>query len=78
MERKRSFYDADASERVNVPTNYRTAQNCNEIPCSMCGQDMFVDDSIFAEVNASVEKAGENTFLCENCVWESEEEAFQH
>lgn len=75
MQRLRSYYDADRENKLSVPTTYQTDQNKNELYCSMCGENIYVDDLIFDDVNKIVEETLENPFLCEDCLDEYEEMA---
>jgi ribosomal protein S27AE len=77
MERIRAYYDVDQEKNFSVPTHYQTKLNKNEIFCSLCGDRVFVDDFIFADVSRAIEKTSENPFLCEDCLDEYEEMAHQ-
>lgn len=73
MQRIRSYYDADRENNYSVPTNYLTNDNKNELYCSICGDNLFVNDLIFDDVNKIIEETLENPFLCESCLDEYEE-----
>lgn len=74
MERIRSYYDADRVEAKDLPTAFKTGHNKNELYCSMCGENYFVNDSIYRDVMRAIERTTENPFLCPDCI-ESYEEA---
>lgn len=76
MERIRSYYNADFEDNLSVPTIYPTGQNQNELYCSMCGENVFVNDMIFDEVTKIIEETSENPFLCVECIEEFEEAAY--
>jgi hypothetical protein len=77
MKRIRSYYDADFEDNLPLPTNHLTKQNQNELFCSMCGDNVFVNDLIFDEVIKMLEKTSENPFLCAECIEEFEEAAYR-
>jgi hypothetical protein len=72
----RSYYDADYKDNLPVPTTHITEQNQNELYCSMCGENVFVNEMIFDEVTKMIEETSENPFLCAECVEEVEESAY--
>ncbi len=78
MTRLRSYYDADRENNSSIPTDYRTADNQNELYCGMCGETFFVDDYLFENVNKVIEETLENSFLCQNCLDEYEELSHPH
>jgi hypothetical protein len=78
MERIRAYYDADHENNRTVPTAYKTGKNKNELFCSMCGGKVFVDNHIFRDVSRAIKKTTENPFLCEECLTDYEEMAYQH
>jgi hypothetical protein len=77
MNRIRSYYDADHTETLDIPTNYRTDQNKHKLYCSMCGESLFVNEYIFDDVNRVIEETLENPLLCQNCI-ELDDEAYNH
>lgn len=76
MQRLRSYYDADREIDFSIPTDYKVADNQNEIYCSMCGESFFVDDFIFEDVSRIIEETLENPFVCLECINDYEDLAY--
>ena len=78
MSRLRSFYDGDRAGNPLLPTHFQTAQNRNEVYCSLCGAAFFVDDMLYETLIRVIGETLENPFICEDCLDEYEELAHRH
>jgi hypothetical protein len=59
------------------PTTFRTTENRHELRCGMCSEIYFVDAATFDSVSTAVQEGLDNPFLCEDCVEEYDELAYE-
>jgi hypothetical protein len=62
---------------LGAPTRTRTKQNLHPLPCSVCEEVYYVDQSIYREFMHAVEyDTSNNPFICEGCLEEQAEEEY--
>ena len=76
MTRLHEQFDGDRVERIPV-TEYRSMMNRFEIPCSVCGRPLFVDQDTKREIQRSLDRDLENTLTCAECERNLDESAFE-
>jgi hypothetical protein len=77
VERIRSEYDGDFPNRLQHASPYKSEDHQQEIRCSVCGRLYYVDDETFDRLERSVKYDLDNPFLCEECVREYQDAAFE-
>lgn len=68
---------ADLIENYSVFTEFRSGVNQYEVYCGTCGKVFYTDRDNRAHIGKSIEQGLDNPFLCEQCVLDYEEAAFE-
>ena len=76
MVRLREEFDSDLIQR-NRSSDYRSTTNCYEIPCSVCGKILFVDEDTKADFDRAETHDLDNRFTCYECEQEYDRLAFE-
>ncbi|MFN6962190.1 MAG: hypothetical protein ACK4S4_00315 [Pyrinomonadaceae bacterium] len=66
MTRIRENYDADKMPAWDPP-NYPVDENRYPMPCSVCGNEFYVDKATIRQYECAVEYDADNTFVCRAC-----------
>ena len=76
MTRLREEFDSDLITR-NRSTEYRSTTNRYEMPCSVCGKVLFVDEETKRDIERSIERDLDDKFTCYQCEEEYDSLAFE-
>ena len=76
MRRLREEFDSDLDHGV-APTDYRSSKNRFEIPCSVCGESLYVDEETQRDFDRAIEHDLDNTFRCYRCEEEYDTLAYE-
>ncbi len=71
MPRVRQEFDADLLS-PNLPTEIETDLNRYELPCSLCGRQLFVDQTTLENFERGLEHDVDNQFTCYECEQEED------
>ena len=66
MLRIREHYDADLIKRYD-PAEYMVDENRFPMPCSVCGNEFYVDEARIRRYERAAEFSPDNTFICRAC-----------
>ena len=72
MLRIREHYDADLTN-LYAPTEYMVDENRFPMPCSVCGNEFYVDKAALRRFERDMEFDPDNTFVCRVCEEEYDE-----
>jgi hypothetical protein len=72
MLRIREQYDADLIKRYD-PAEYMVDENRFPMPCSVCGNEFYVDKATLRRYERAVGFDTDNTFVCRVCEGEYDE-----
>lgn len=76
MPQVREEFDADFLKTIE-PTEYKTDVNRYELPCSVCGRTMFVDETTLRDFERALEHDLDNQFICAECGRDYEDSAYE-
>ena len=76
MQRLRQEFDSDLITQYR-PSEYRTATNRFEVPCSVCAKILFVDEDTKREFERSIEQDLDYTLTCFDCEQEYDRLAYE-
>ncbi len=76
MIRVREEVDADLI-KTNLPTEFETELNRYELPCSVCGRLLYVDQSTLESYEKGMEYDLDNQFTCYECEQEYQDLAYE-
>jgi hypothetical protein len=76
MPRLREEFDSDLIRRYQ-PAEYRTTTHQCELPCSVCGKILFVDEDTKREFDRAIDRDLDNRFTCTECDQEFDGLAFE-
>ena len=71
-------FDADLTENYINITDYVTGRNRYEICCGECNKTLYADKETSESIYRSIEHGLDNPFLCNDCLREKEELAYQN
>lgn len=76
MPRLREEFDSDLITR-HRPADYRTTVNQYEVPCSVCGKILFVDDDTKRDFERAIERDLDYRLTCFECEQEYDRLAYE-
>jgi hypothetical protein len=67
MPRLREEFDGDLVEGRQVAAQFPVSANSFEIPCSVCGRGLYVDEAMRLDYQRMMEYESDNNFTCFRC-----------